>query len=320
MILYRSIDEISEPLRNPVVTIGNFDGVHLGHREIFRRLKAAARQLDGVSVVVTFNPHPLHVIDPSSRLTLINTLDEKITLIEASGIDYLIVVPFTHEFASITAENFVKNILVGFIGMKKIIIGYDYAFGRGRTGNSRMLETLGKELLFEVEELRPINTGDTVYSSSLIRRMIKEGNVADVVRFLGRHFSLAGSVVHGAHRGKELGFPTANISTEKELIPADGVYAVKVKIEGRLYDAACNIGSNPTFGTAPVSIEVFILDFNMELYDSEIRVYFIARIRDEKKFNSADDLKKAISNDVAKCRSILESTALVFYREYLEDV
>jgi len=318
MILYRSIDEISAPLRKAVVTIGNFDGVHLGHREIFRRLKSAARHLGGVSVVVTFHPHPLHVIDPSSSLTLINTLDEKITLIEASGIDYLIVIPFTREFASITAEDFVENILVSRIGMKKVIIGYDYAFGRGRAGNSSMLEALGKELLFEVEELSPINTGDTVYSSSLIRRMIREGNVSDVVRFLGRHFSLAGSVVHGAHRGKMLGFPTANISTDKELIPADGVYAVKVKIGEKLYDAACNIGSNPTFGTAPVSIEVFVFDFNTELYDSEIRVYFIERIREEKKFDSIDDLKKAIASDVAKCRSILESTALVFYREYLE--
>jgi riboflavin kinase / FMN adenylyltransferase len=320
MILYRSIDEISAPLRKAVVTIGNFDGVHLGHREIFRRLKLAASQLGGVSVVVTFHPHPLHIIDPSSPLTLINTLDEKITLIEASGIDYLIVIPFTHEFASITAEDFVEKILVGRIGMKKIIIGYDYAFGRGRAGNSRMLEVLGNELFFEVEELTPIHTGDTVYSSSLIRRMVRAGSVSDVVRFLGRHFSLAGNVVHGAHRGKTLGFPTANISTDKELIPADGVYAVKVKIGERLYDAACNIGSNPTFGTAPVSIEVFVLDFNMELYDTEIRVYFIERIRDEKKFDSADDLKKAISDDVAKCRSILESTALVFYREYLEGV
>jgi riboflavin kinase/FMN adenylyltransferase len=150
--------------------------------------------------------------------------------------------------------------------------------------------------------------------------MISEGNVSDVVRFLGRHFSLAGSVVHGAHRGKTLGFPTANISTDKELIPADGVYAVKVKINDRLYDAACNIGSNPTFGSAPVSIEVFILDFTMELYESEIRVYFIERIREERKFDSVDELKKAISEDVAKCRLILESTALVVYNEYLEDV
>jgi len=320
MILYRSVDEISAPLNKAVVTIGNFDGVHLGHREMFRRLKSAARQLGGVSVVVTFHPHPLHVIDPSSSLTLINTLDEKITLIEASGIDYLIVIPFTPEFASISAEDFVKKILVRKIGMKRVIIGYDYAFGRERKGNSRMLEALGKELLFEVEELSPISTGDTVYSSSLIRNMIREGNVSDVVLFLGRHFSLAGRVVHGAHRGKELGFPTANIATDKDLIPADGVYAVKVKIGEKFYDAACNIGSNPTFGAAPVSIEVFVLDFNMELYDSEMRVYFIERIREEKKFDSADDLKNAIASDVAKCRSILESTSLVFYREYLEGV
>ena len=320
MILLRSIEEISAPLPNAVVTIGNFDGVHLGHREIFRRLKSAARLLGGVSVVVTFNPHPLHVIDPSRDLVLINTLDEKITLIEASGVDYLLVLPFTLEFASITAEDFVKSILVGIIGMKRIIIGYDYAFGKGRAGNAGMLETLGKELSFEVEELSPINTGDTVYSSSLIRKMIRAGKVSDAVRFLGRHFSLAGRVVHGACRGKALGFPTANISTDKELIPADGVYAVKVKIDERLYDAACNIGRNPTFGIAPVSIEVFVFDISMDLYDSELRVYFIERIRDEKKFDSVDELREAIAEDVARCRSILETTSLVIYSEYLEGV
>lgn len=320
MILYRAIDEISAPLCKAVVTIGNFDGVHLGHREIFRRLKSAARQLGGVSVVVTFHPHPLHVLDPSGRLTLINTLDEKITLIEASGVDYLIVIPFTREFASIAAEDFVENILVGRIGMKKIIIGYDYAFGRGRTGNSGMLAALGKELLFDVEELSPIITGDTVFSSSLIRRIIREGNVSEAVRFLGRHFSLAGRVVHGAHRGKELGFPTANIFTDKELIPADGVYAVKVKIEDGLYNAACNIGRNPTFGSAPITIEVFVFDFAGDLYDSEIRIYFIERIREEKKFASVEELKKSIADDVAKCRAILDATSLVIYREYLEGV
>jgi riboflavin kinase/FMN adenylyltransferase len=183
-----------------------------------------------------------------------------------------------------------------------------------------MLEEMGKKLQFEVEELAPIINGETVYSSSLIRRMIRAGNVSDVVRFLGRHFSLAGRVVHGAHRGRGLGFPTANISTEKELIPADGVYAVKVRIDDRLYDAACNIGSNPTFGDASVSIEVFVFDVDTELYGLEIRVYFIERIREEKKFNSIEELKAAIADDVDRCRSILESTSLVIYSEYLEDV
>ncbi len=318
MILLRSVDEISVPLRNPVVTIGNFDGVHLGHREIFKKLKSTAKLIGGMSVVVTFHPHPLHIIDPSRQLTLINTVEEKITLIEASGVDCLIVIPFTLEFASITAEDFVETILVNRIGMKKVIIGYDYAFGRGRAGNVGMLEALGKKLLFDVETLDPIISGDTVYSSSLIRRMIRGGEVSEVVRFLGRHFSLAGRVVHGAHRGKILGFPTANILTDKNLIPADGVYAVKVKIDEKLFDAACNIGSNPTFGTAPVSIEVFVLDFDMELYDSEIRVYFIERIREERRFDSVEALKDAIANDVARCRSILDSTPLLIYTEYLE--
>lgn len=318
MIVYRSFSEITSQLRNPVVTIGNFDGVHLGHREIFRRLKQSAREIGGVSVVVTFDPHPLRVVKSDRNIRLINTLEEKITLIEASGVDYLIIIPFTTDFASIPSAEFIENYLVGIIGTKKLIIGYDYAFGRNREGGFEMLRDFGSRLGFQVEELAPINSGETIYSSSLIRRMIDEGDVSEVVRYLGRHYSLGGKVVHGAHRGKALGFPTANIRTDKELIPANGVYAVKVRINEELYDAACNIGSNPTFGVNDVSIEVFIFDFNDELYDQELRVYFIARLRGEQKFSSAEELKRAIAADVAECRRILATTPLVVYHEYLE--
>lgn len=320
MIIYRSFSEITAQLRNPVVTIGNFDGVHLGHREIFRRLKQSAREIGGVSVVVTFAPHPLRVVKSDRNIRLINTLEEKITLIEASGVDYLIIIPFTTEFASIPSAEFIEKYLVGIIGTKKLIIGYDYAFGRNREGGFEMLSSFGSRLGFQVEELAPINCGELIYSSSLIRRMISEGEVAEVVRYLGRHYSIAGRVVHGAHRGKALGFPTANIKTDKELIPSDGVYAVRVKIDETLYDGACNIGSNPTFGVNEVSIEAFIFDFDGELYDQELRVYFIARLRGEQKFSSVDELKKAIAADVSECRRILAATPLVVYNEYLEGI
>lgn len=320
MIIYRSFTEITAPLHNPVVTLGNFDGVHLGHREIFRRLKQSAQSIDGVSVVVTFDPHPLRVVASTRDIRLINTLEEKITLIEASGVDYLIIIPFDKPFSSITPAEFIENYLVGIVGTKILVIGYDYAFGRNREGNFAMLSSYGSKFGFTVEEMAPINCGDTIYSSSLIRRMISEGNVTDVVRFLGRHFSLGGRVVHGAHRGKVLGFPTANIQTDKELIPADGVYAVKVRINDMLYDGACNIGNNPTFDAAEASIEVFIFDFDAELYDQEVRIYFIQRLRGEVKFASIDELKQAIADDVMQCRRILAVTPLVSYNEYLENL
>lgn len=320
MIVYRSTDQIKAPLHNPVVTIGNFDGVHLGHREIFRKLKSSAKEINGVSVVITFDPHPLKVVPSKRPVTLINTLEEKITLIEASGVDYLLIINFDADFSSTTATDFVERILVGTIGLKRLIIGYDYAFGKGREGDVSLLRKLGSRFSFDVEELLPISDGSINYSSSLIRKMIADGAVADVIRYLGRNFSIGGRVVHGANRGKSLGFPTANIETDKELIPADGVYAVKVKIEDTLYDAACNIGFNPTFETVRKSIEVFIFDLDEDLYGKEIRVYFFDRLRAEKRFGSVNELVSAISADVERCRKILASSQLVVYRDYLEGV
>jgi len=317
MIVFRSIDQIEAPLLNPVVTIGNFDGVHLGHREIFRKLNRSAREIGGVSVVITFDPHPLKVMPSSRSIALINTVDEKITLIEASGVDYLLIITFDPVFAATTAADFIENILVGRIGVKHLIIGYDYAFGKGREGDVTLLRKLGSKFSFAVEELPPISDGTSNYSSSLIRKMIADGAVAEVIPYLGRNFSLAGRVVHGVDRGKSLGFPTANIATDKELLPADGVYAVKVKIDETLFDAACNIGFNPTFESTTRSIEVFIFDLDEDLYGKEIRVYFFDRLRAEKRFASANELVAAIAADVDRCREILASSQLVVYREYL---
>jgi len=320
MIVYRSIDQIEVPLRKPVVTIGNFDGVHLGHREIFRKLNRSAKEIGGVSVVITFEPHPLKVMASGRSVALINTIDEKITLIEASGVDYLLIIRFDPDFAATSATDFIERILVDRIGVKRLIIGYDYAFGKGREGDISLLRKLGSKFAFEVEELPPISDGTVNYSSSLIRKMIADGAVAEVTHYLGRNFSIAGRVVHGADRGKSLGFPTANIATDKELIPADGVYAVKVKIDEVLFDAACNIGFNPTFDLGKKSIEVFIFDFYEDLYGEEIRIYFIDRLRDEKRFDSVTELVAAIAADVARCRQILATSQLVVYREYLEGV
>jgi riboflavin kinase/FMN adenylyltransferase len=315
MITFRTLDDIQEKLVNAVVTIGNFDGVHLGHREIFRRVREAAREVGGVSVVITFVPHPLKLLPSRKQLRLITPYAEKEGLIAASGIDYLIVVPFTEEFAAIAAADFVSRILVDRIGMKRLVIGYDYAFGRNREGNVDLLSKLGAELGFDLEVLAPIGSGETVYSSTRIRELIGGGDVEGVVAFLGRHFSLDGTVVHGHHRGKGLGFPTANLATDNELIPKHGVYAVKVRIADTLYDGACNIGSNPTFGDTATSIEVFIFDFAGDLYDCRMRLFFVARIRDERKFPDADALQQAIRSDVQRCREILSGVSVIEYHE-----
>jgi len=319
MHIFRSIEEITAKLPNPVATIGNFDGVHLGHREIFRRVKREAAVLGGVSLVITFVPHPIKMLGLRKEFRLINTYAEKELLLEASGVDYLLTIPFTAEFAAIGAEQFVRDILVGTIGIRKLIIGYDYAFGKDREGDVAMLRRLGDELGFAVEVLDPIASGGLVYSSTAVRRMVAEGDVRGVVRLIGRHFSIGGTVVHGRQRGKGLGFPTANLRTDKELIPKPGVYAVKVKVEDATYDGACNIGDNPTFGNGSLSIEVFIFDFDGDIYGREVRLYFVDRIRDEVTFPNPEALQVAIARDVARCREILRDVAIIEYREYLSE-
>ena len=321
MEIFRSLEEIPATLGKTVVTIGNFDGVHLGHREIFRTVRTVAKQEGAVSVVITFFPHPLKVIPNQKKgLKLINTYAEKETLIDASGIDCLLVIPFTESFAALSAREFVEDVLVKRLSVSRLIIGYDYSFGRRREGNVPMLLDLGREFGFTVEVLEPIGDKGLIYSSSQVRKLVSEGDVARVVPLLGRHFSVGGVVVSGHSRGAGLGFPTANIRTEKELVPASGVYAVKVKVGEALYDGACNIGNNPTFGNEESSIEVFLFDFCGDLYGSELRIYFVSRIRDERKFSGIDELKAAIAADVARCREILDATPLIEYREYLERV
>lgn len=319
MIVFRNLQDIQEKLPGAVATIGNFDGVHLGHREIFRRVRDAAARLGGVSVVITFVPHPLKVVPSGKNLRLINTCAEKEMLIEASGMDYLIAIPFDPDFAALSAEEFIRTILVDKIGIRKLIIGYDYKFGRGRGGNVALLQRMGELLGFSVEVLEPIGNGSTIFSSTLIRQIIASGDVKNVVPLLGRHFSVGGKVVHGHKRGVGLGFPTANLETDKELLPPPGVYAVKVKIGTGIYDGACNIGDNPTFEGGKLAIEVFLLDFNADLYGQELRLYFIDRVRDERKFPTVEALKEAIAADVQRCREILRTTSLIEYSEYLAE-
>lgn len=318
MKIIRDLQELSAPLPGAVVTIGNFDGVHLGHREIFRRVVQRAREIGGTSAVVTFVPHPLKLLAPERAPRLINTYEEKERLIAASCIDVLFALPFTRELAALPAGRFVQEILVGKIGVRHLIVGYDYAFGRNREGNVDFLRSRGEQLGFSLEVLGPVSEGDLVYSSTRIRKMLLAGEVAEVVALLGRHFTLEGQVVHGAGRGIRLGFPTANLNVDKELLPKPGVYAVKVRCGERILGGVANIGSNPTFGGQGVSLEVHLLDFRGDLYGEPLRLYFVERLRDERRFPSAQDLARAIAGDVARARELLPRTRIVEYREYLD--
>lgn len=293
-------------LEASIVTIGNFDGVHRGHAEIFAHLKQTSMVRGLPSVVVTFEPHPLKVLAPDSAPAMITTFEQKAALIEQSGIDYLIVVPFTRELSQLSAGDFVLNILCAPLGMKHIIIGHDYAFGRNREGNFKTLQSLGTENGFTLEDLPPIGEDGTVFSSSLVRSAVADGDVGEASRILGRYYHISGTVVHGCEIGQSLGFPTANITTVNELIPADGVYAVMADVDGARVKGACNIGLNPTFGRAMRTIEVFLLDYSGRIYDHGISLHFVERLRAVHRFPDSDALKDAISHDVARTRVILE--------------
>jgi riboflavin kinase/FMN adenylyltransferase len=318
MKIIRNLDELTEPFPNAVVTIGNFDGVHLGHREIFRRVVKKSREIGGTSVVYTFVPHPLSVVAPDHAPLLINTDREKEVLIEASCIDVLICAPFTAATAEIPAHRFVREQLVDKVGVSHLVVGYDYLFGKGREGNAELLRRMGEYLGFSVEVLEPIASGGQVYSSTRIREMIQQGKVGEVVDLLGRNFTFEGTVVHGFKRGQELGFPTANLKTDKELLPKTGVYAVKVKRGQDMLDGVLNIGNNPTFEAAGRFIEVHLFDFAEQIYGEDLRIYFVERLRDEMRFDNSAQLVQAIHQDIQRARRVLAEAQLVQYREYLD--
>ena len=305
MRIVTGLEVFNKNFEKSVVTIGNFDGVHLGHVELFNRLKEKSRNLGLPSVVVTFEPHPLKILAPDSAPSLITTFEQKAALIAESGVDCLVVIPFSPEISQMPADSFVRGILCESLGMAHIIIGHDYAFGRGREGNFETLERLGAELKFTLEDLEPVGEGGLVFSSSLARNRIASGDMSAVSGILGRYYMISGTVVHGREIGQTLGFPTANISTPNEMIPPDGVYAVMASLAGRLVPGACNIGLNPTFEGRTRTIEVFLLDFSDRIYGQDISVYFVRKLRDVKKFASVDELVSAIGHDVEMIRHIL---------------
>ena len=305
MKVINSLEEIKKPFSKAVITIGNFDGVHLGHQSLFQKVKERAKIIKGTSIVITFDPHPVKVLT-GKHIPLITPLPRKLELIAAQGIEVTICLPFTKEFSQISAEGFVKEILIKKIGMKEIVIGYNYTFGRKREGNVELLKILGEKLGFKVHVIEPVMINGQIVSSSLVRELITAGQVDKVKDFLSRYYQVAGKVIPGHGRGSRLlGIPTANLSLINEVFPKPGVYAVEVIYQKNRYQGVANIGFNPTFGNNTLSVETHILDFNENIYDKTIKLNFIKRLRDEKKFKNVQDLATQIKKDIEVARKIL---------------
>jgi len=304
MEIIKGIENLKRPFRNPVVTLGNFDGVHLGHQKIFQKVKEEASKSHGEGVVITFEPHPLKVLAPEKFLPLLAPYRKKMMLIEKSGMDTVLCIEFSLVFSEMTPLEFIKNILAEKIKVKKVVIGYNYHFGKGQKGDAQTLKDAGKVFNFEVEVVEPLKIGSTIVSSSKIRNLIQKGEIEEASALLGRDYPIIGKVVEGAKRGQTLGFPTANLEISDELYPKPGVYAVEVEWHQQRFDGLANVGWNPTFlpqkmwEGKPLSLEVYILDFNQDVYGEEIQVSFKRRIRDEIRFDSPAQLIQQIQKDI----------------------
>ncbi|PJZ67390.1 riboflavin biosynthesis protein RibF [Leptospira wolffii] len=307
MKILRSLESLKTDLNTPtVVTLGNFDGIHLGHQALLERTKEISLEKGVPSCVVTYYPNPALVLGKDKDSGGITTQSDKETLIESYGIDWLIVIPFTLEFAQIEAEDFLKNVLIGGLGAKHILIGFNHCFGKGRRGDYELLKRYSSELGYELEKLDPVFLGNTKLSSSHVRSLLRSGKVEEAEECLGREFSVSGSVVEGHKRGRTIGFPTANVRPLPELIlPGIGVYAGRTEIDGKTYPSMINIGNNPTFGDNIVSLESHIFDFSGDIYGKTVRILFTSKIREEIKFSGVDALVSQLKKDEEVSRKIL---------------
>lgn len=305
MRIVRDLQSITKPFLNPVLTLGNFDGVHLGHQSIFRKITERAKELGGTSIVFTFEPHPLKVLTPERSPKLLNTFDGKMRLFSQAGIDVVICAEFTHAFAEQNPEDFARKVLHEKIGVKEVYVGYDYAFGKSREGSIASLRNIGKTCGFTVTVVDAVRVNNTVASSSIARDLISVGNVAEAARFLGRYYSIEGTIVHGSHRGHKLGFPTANLNTRNEQLPAYGVYVVFAKIDGYRHQGVASIGVRPTFEASLLSIEIYLFEFDGNLYGRQMEVFFVQYIREEKKFSDVQSLILQMQKDVEEAKKIL---------------
>ncbi len=311
MQIYTDFNAITKPFENAVVTTGNFDGVHIGHQALFHAVIEQADALNGTSVAITFEPHPIRILKKNSHPPLITLLDQKTELIASTGIDVLLVIPFTTAFADLSAHEFVAGILVEKIGMQAIVVGSDYSFGKNREGNLDRLNEMAGKIGFEVIVTGwiqgPDNNADRI-SSTRIRKLVMAGDMARTRKHLGRYYQIRGRVTRGRDRGgRLLGFPTANINLHDELSPKAGVYAVTIECREKHFKGVANIGYSPTFDDHIFTIEVHILDFEDDIYSQDIRVNFIQRLRAEQKFSNIEELSEQINKDILKAREILDN-------------
>lgn len=294
---------------HPIVSIGNFDGVHIGHQTILRRLVREAEDRQGTAIVLTFHPHPLSVLRPNQRLPLICSLREKLAVFSALGIQKVFLQRFTLPFSRLSAEEFVRSYLFEIIGAEKVIVGHNVSFGRHRTGNAEALQQFAKTYGFEAEIVGPIKTANQEVSSTAVRALLHAGEMSTVTQFLGRHYTVSGRVVRGFQRGRKIGFPTANLPPRADLLLPNGVYAVRVDVGGQKLPGVANIGVNPTFGVNKRTLETHLFDFSEDLYGKRLAVEFVARLRGEQKFPSVEELVKQIQKDADHARALLLDAA-----------
>ena len=306
MKIYRSIEDYNEVKRS-VVTIGTFDGIHLGHKKILSRLIKSSKNKDLNSVVLTFFPHPRIILNKYNEVKMIDTLDEKIIHLNEIGIDSLIIHPFDKNFSLLSANQFIKDFLVDKLKIKHIIIGYDHRFGKGREASVTDLKNYADDYDFTVEEIKAQEIEKITVSSTKIRNSINEGDIKTTEKYLGRYFNLTGKVVKGDGLGKKINYPTANIFIEEtyKIIPKDGVYLIETIIKDKLFNGMMNIGHRPTIGTNIKSIEVHLFNFNEDIYDQVISVKMISKIREEKKFSSIQALQEQLVKDENYCLKLI---------------
>lgn len=308
MKIFRQIEELSTS--GTVATMGNFDGIHLGHQALVRNTVSESKQLGWPSMVLTFEPHPLKILAPERAPLLILSYEDKMALLESLGVDVVVAQRFTLQFASIPADEFVSRFLVDGLKIKKLWVGRDLRFGQNRKGGTDSLLRLGPDAGFEVGVLDPILLNGIRISSSKIRQLVAEGRVDEVRPMLGRYHFVSGRIVTGHHRGQQLGFPTANISSQTEVVPPNGIYATLIHLRNQQWLSVSSVGVNPTFGEGARTVESFILDFDRDIYGELVRLSFVQRIRDEKKFVKVQDLVAQMHDDVKHAKAVFKDLGL----------
>jgi riboflavin kinase/FMN adenylyltransferase len=306
MEIIRDLDSLARH-RYPVVAIGNFDGVHLGHRAILKAAIDRARAAGGTAFALTFEPLPAKLLFPERAPKLILRTDDKLELLGLSGIDGVIVLPFTLELSRLAPREFVRDYLLVRIGAREVVVGHSVSFGHRRAGNAQVMVELGREFGFDTTVVGPVRVGGIEVSSTKVRELIGAGDLRGAAKLLGRYHFLAGRVVRGRERGRVIGFPTANLESETECIPPDGVYAARLVLDDGAYPSISNIGMRPTFNEAARSVEAHVFDFARDLYGANVRLELIERIRGERKFESPEALRNQIALDLARAREILAS-------------